>query len=77
MCVCNGSAPGSAKKRHAPRCVRVHVRSYVGTGVCVCECLLSSLSSRLLCECICMYMYVKTVERLQLHKAVILLLIKK
>ena len=53
----------------APVDVFVHARSRVGMRVCMC------LSPLLVW--VCMYMYVNAVERLRLHKAVILLLIMK
>ena len=76
MCVCNESAPESAKT-DAPRdeCVFVHVRASLGMGVCMC--VSSSLSSRQLLVSVCMYMYANAAEWLQLHKAFILLLIMK
>ena len=75
VCVCNGIAPGSANIRLTMRCTNLCMRDQAWVGVCVC--LPQSLSSRQLLVCLCMHMYVYTAERLQLHKAVILLMIMK
>ena len=80
VCVCNGSDSGSANKsRPHPRdvCVFVNARSKVGMGVCVCVCHSSSPVYSYLCVFVCKYMHVNAAKRLQLHTAVILVLIVK
>ena len=54
----------------------VHAKSRVGINMYTCGYLSPSASSKQL-VCVCMYMYVKTPERLRQHMAVILLLIRK
>ena len=54
-----------------------YVKSRVSMGVCICVCPASSLYRRQLLVCVCMCMCANIAECLQLHKAVILLLIMK
>ena len=76
--MCYQSAPGRAvNARTICVCVRAHVRLRVGMSVCMCVWPASSLSRQQLLVCVCVYMYANTAERLQLDKAVILLLIMK
>ena len=78
VCVCYQSTPGRAvNARTICVCVRAHVRLRVGMSVCMCVCPASSLSCQQLLVCVCVYMNANTAERLRLHKAVILLLIRK
>ena len=78
VCVWYQSTPGRAvNARTVCVCVHAHVRLRVGISVCICVCPASSLSRQQLLECVCVYMYANTAERLRLHKAVILLLIMK
>ena len=51
------------------------MRSLLSMGICVCLSFHSTLQYA--GTCVCIYMYVNTAERLQLHWAVILLLIMK
>ena len=61
-----------------PRCMCICAREFKSGYGCVCVCLSFSLAiDGYLCVCVWMYMYVKLAERLQLHKAVILLLFMK
>ena len=73
LCVCNGSTPESYIKG-APRDVCLCTHKIKGRHGWVF--LSSSLSHRQLLVCV-MYMYANTAEWLQLHKAVILLLVIK
>ena len=60
--------------------VHANKRGYVCMAwAYVCVYHFTTLSNRelLVCVCVCMYMHVKTAERLQLHKAVIFILIVK
>ena len=76
--VCYQSTTGRAvNARTICVCVRAHVRLRVGMSVCMCVCPASSLSRQQLLVYVCVYMYANTAERLQLHKAVNLLLIMK